>query len=312
MSGISVVIPLYNKAMTIERAVRSALAQSVSPMEIIVIDDCSSDDSAARLKRIPDPRVRLVGRTSPGPGGYAARNLGLRLASGEWVAFLDADDYWDENHLASLLEAAEADTPVRVVASGVTRVRDGEAPTIDPFSQAMKTDVETIEVGAFLAAAFRKRNPMKTSAVFIHRSCVLDSQLFPEQRTERSGDLYAWVKLVANCGPLRRIRTQTCVSDRDSSTVSRMCVASLDLPRDMVEELCPKMSEKECYWVRRYANKMIKDAWLEGVRLGLYRGMLIGRWVEGGGRLYKIVWNVVSLFPARWINGLRALRGMRF
>src|SRR3546814_2960808 len=78
MSGprFSVIMPLYNKAPHVAASINSVLAQSLSPHELIIIDDCSSDGGRDIAAAVRDPRIRLFERKSPGPGGYAARNLG--------------------------------------------------------------------------------------------------------------------------------------------------------------------------------------------------------------------------------------------
>ena len=88
----SVIIPLYNKAPYVQRALNSVLAQSLRDFELIVVDDGSTDAGAEIVTRCRDPRVRLIRQANAGPG--AARNRGLRVATGEFVAFLDADDEW--------------------------------------------------------------------------------------------------------------------------------------------------------------------------------------------------------------------------
>src|SRR5882724_6939837 len=100
MTSIAVVIPLYNKGLHIRRALDSVLAQSRRPDEIIIVDDNSSDEGPAEVAKYADPRIRLLHRTTPGPGGYAARNLAIEHAHSEWIAFLDADDAWTFDHLA--------------------------------------------------------------------------------------------------------------------------------------------------------------------------------------------------------------------
>jgi glycosyltransferase involved in cell wall biosynthesis len=97
--SVSVVIPLYNKGRYIERAMSSILAQTFSPLEIIVIDDGSTDDGPEKVRNFNEPRVSLIRQENKGPG--AARNAGLAIARGKYVSFLDADDEW----LPSFLEA---------------------------------------------------------------------------------------------------------------------------------------------------------------------------------------------------------------
>ena len=88
---VSIVIPAYNGAATIRRAVESALAQTYQPTEIIVVDDGSTDDTAAALSQL-GANVRCVRQPNAGPS--AARNRGVRESRGEIIAFLDADDVW--------------------------------------------------------------------------------------------------------------------------------------------------------------------------------------------------------------------------
>jgi glycosyltransferase involved in cell wall biosynthesis len=124
---ISVVIPVSDKAPHIGAALESVLAQDYAPHEILVIDDASRDGSRTVVEGYPDPRIRLLSRTERGPGGYAARNLGIGEARGDWIAFLDADDLWYPQHLrvlSGLIATAAPD--VVCVFSGWERLwRDG-------------------------------------------------------------------------------------------------------------------------------------------------------------------------------------------
>ncbi|MFL6845437.1 MAG: glycosyltransferase family 2 protein [Allosphingosinicella sp.] len=105
--AVSVVMPAYNVAAYLNKSVGSALAQDVE-VEVLVVDDCSTDDGATAeaIRRLEaDPRVR--GFSLPVNGGpSAARNKGLEEARGEWIAFLDADDWFAPGRLAYLLEVA--------------------------------------------------------------------------------------------------------------------------------------------------------------------------------------------------------------
>ena len=90
---VSVVIPAYNRADTVGRAVDSALAQTLDDIEVLVVDDGSTDDTAAVVEGYDDPRVRLLSHDG-NRGRSAARNTGIEAAHGEFVAFLDSDDQW--------------------------------------------------------------------------------------------------------------------------------------------------------------------------------------------------------------------------
>ena len=97
---ISVVIPLYNKQLEIGAAVRSVLAQTRPPQEIIVVDDGSTDGGAEVVCAIGSPLVRLVRQSNAGV--CAARNRGIAESTGEYIALLDADDAWEPGFLAEI------------------------------------------------------------------------------------------------------------------------------------------------------------------------------------------------------------------
>ena len=100
---VSVVIPAYNCTRYIAMAIDSALGQQV-PLEVIVVDDCSTDDLPGLMTRYRgEPRVRYV-RNEKNQGVAQTRNRGVSLARGEYVAFLDADDYWAEGKLRLQLD----------------------------------------------------------------------------------------------------------------------------------------------------------------------------------------------------------------
>jgi glycosyltransferase involved in cell wall biosynthesis len=106
---VSVVIPAYNRANTIARAVASALAQDPPPFEVIVVDDGSTDATREVVEAIADPRLRLV--SQPNAGASAARNRGIAEARGGLIAFLDSDDEWLPGKLAAQVARFRAASP---------------------------------------------------------------------------------------------------------------------------------------------------------------------------------------------------------
>ena len=107
MASISVVIPAYNAQDTIAAAIESVLGQSLPVKEVIVVDDGSTDGTAALVRdRFPGAILEVV----PNGGPSRARNHGLQLASGEWIAFLDADDRWHPDKMAAQMSAVEDGT----------------------------------------------------------------------------------------------------------------------------------------------------------------------------------------------------------
>ena len=97
---VSAVIPTYNRASLVVRAINSVLAQTLQDIEIIVVDDASSDDTESVVKSLTDSRIKYI-RHPTNRNGSAARNTGIKAATGQYVALLDSDDRWLPNHLAT-------------------------------------------------------------------------------------------------------------------------------------------------------------------------------------------------------------------
>lgn len=121
---VAVVIPLYNKAPYIRRTLESVLAQTIPATEIIIIDDGSTDDSVARVSDLAGANVRLVEQPNAGPG--PARNRGVAEATAPWIAFLDGDDLWRPDHLATLAELSGQFPQADAVATSFERHRAGD------------------------------------------------------------------------------------------------------------------------------------------------------------------------------------------
>lgn len=90
---VSVIIPSYNREKTIERAVMSVLNQTYKDLELIVVDDCSKDNTVEVLKSIKDDRLKII-RLEKNSGACVARNVGIENAQGDYIAFQDSDDEW--------------------------------------------------------------------------------------------------------------------------------------------------------------------------------------------------------------------------
>lgn len=90
---VSVIIPSYNREKTIERAVMSVLNQTYRDLELIVVDDCSKDNTVEVLKSIKDDRLKII-RLEKNSGACVARNVGIENAQGDYIAFQDSDDEW--------------------------------------------------------------------------------------------------------------------------------------------------------------------------------------------------------------------------
>ena len=125
MPTISVIVPIYNTAAFLSRCIESLVNQTYSDLQIILIDDGSTDESGAIADewQTKDPRIEVYHQQNQGQS--AARNVGLQHARGEYIAFVDSDDYIDSNYFSTMLQAADDATDC--VQTGYRRVKqDGE------------------------------------------------------------------------------------------------------------------------------------------------------------------------------------------
>ena len=167
---VSTIIPAYRAAATIRRAVDSALAQTILPTEIVIVDDGSPDDLTTALRPYGD-RVRLVRK--PNGGAASARNLGIEQVTGEWIAFLDADDYWEPHRLERQFALLQRHPEVGFLASRFYTEEPGgirQPPATDDAHLFDK--VHRATDGLALAVAHR----VWTTTVLVRRS-VLGARL---------------------------------------------------------------------------------------------------------------------------------------
>ena len=106
MPKVSVILPVYNVAKYIDKCIQSLLSQTLKDIEIIFVDDCSPDNSVEIIKKYQDPRIKIV-RHEVNKYTAEARNTGIENATGEYIAFVDPDDYINKDFLSKLYNLAK-------------------------------------------------------------------------------------------------------------------------------------------------------------------------------------------------------------
>ncbi len=147
---VSFVIAAYNAEDTLGRAIDSALAQGAVSMEVIVVDDCSSDGTRDLVGSHPDPRVRLVAMPRNGGPG-AARNAGLDAARGRWVAVLDSDDALRPDRMARLIARAEK-AEAQIAVDNLDVIRGENEPAGTMFPEAVLTRMPLMTLAKFISS----------------------------------------------------------------------------------------------------------------------------------------------------------------
>jgi glycosyltransferase involved in cell wall biosynthesis len=187
---IDVVIPLFNKASKISRCLESVTAQKCIPSKIIVIDDGSTDSSRVIAEQVLaqyQGQYQIV--TTKNNGVSAARNIGAKMADSPYIAFLDADDYWDEVYLQKATDIITKYSNLGVL-SFFHRVKKG-AKVFMP-KQGVRSSFSGF-LGSYARAA-RHGSPVNSSKVIVKKTLLNQIGGFPEGKglTE---DLYVWMRL---------------------------------------------------------------------------------------------------------------------
>ncbi|VXD19092.1 glycosyltransferase family 2 protein [Marinoscillum sp. 108] len=168
MSGvpeISVIIPVFNREISIVRAVKSVIKQSYENWECLIIDDGSTDSTLERVRTefSTDPRFKIIERPKTRiKGGGTCRNIGIEMAIGKYIAFLDSDDEWEPNKLMRQREFIRKLNSEKVVIYCQAKIfRKHHTIVLPSFEKSHMTPVEKY--------LFLEKGLMQTSTFFLHR-----------------------------------------------------------------------------------------------------------------------------------------------
>lgn len=186
MPAVSVVIPAYNREKTVETAINSVLWQTLPAAEILVVDDGSTDNTAAVVEAMGNPLVKLI--RQPNGGISAARNTGIRAAASEWVAFQDSDDEWLPRKLEQQMpRVIRGDSGGDFVASYCGLLITGSPADLDGDGPAKRQsftyhpDPSLTPVAGQILETLLMTNPISTQTLVARRETLLAVGLFDEQ-----------------------------------------------------------------------------------------------------------------------------------
>lgn len=208
IEGVSVIIPTYNRARCIMDAVRSAVAQDPPPLEVVVVDDGSVDETGQLVERFDHPLVRYVWQENTGLSG--ARNAGLALARGDLIAFLDSDDVWLEGKLAAQVRLLREDPGCDLVFTDMCETWQKEVV----FDSVLHGRGYKYLAEGFLYENLLHENFIIPSSVMVRRRALEACGGFDETlRSSEDRDL--WLRL-SERGRIRFVDSPLCMRHRDT------------------------------------------------------------------------------------------------
>ena len=128
MNLVSVIIPTFNRTDKVIEAINSVRYQTYTDMEIIVVDDGSTDDTLEKISINYDPRIRVISQKNSGVS--SARNFGMANARGKYIAFLDSDDLWIPSKLKKQMDLMEGNKDLGIIICGVVRLNMNDNSTV--------------------------------------------------------------------------------------------------------------------------------------------------------------------------------------
>jgi glycosyltransferase involved in cell wall biosynthesis len=169
---VSVIIPTYNRGKIIGRSIHSVVNQTFQDIEIIIVDDCSSDNTRDVVAGFKDPRIKYI-RHDVNKGGAAARNTGINEALGEFIAFQDSDDEWVLEKLEKQMRVMSMSSDdVGIVYSSYLLVKNNHVSFV-PSNEEVSTDGDVL-------FQLLKKNVVGTPTVVIRKICFEKLGLFDE------------------------------------------------------------------------------------------------------------------------------------
>lgn len=193
----SVVIPLYNKKPHIADSITSVLEQSYPHFEVIVVNDASTDGSREIVESFSDNRIQIIDRTTPGPGGYAARNCGIQNAKHHYIAFLDADDTWAPPFLEIMSGLINKNPSVGFYASGWVEKSEVMGEVVSSYARKYShKGTHTLDLNYFLESYTRDAGPVCSSVAIVDKNLIERAGLFPEDKCRFGGDIDTWFRIM--------------------------------------------------------------------------------------------------------------------
>lgn len=250
----SVIIPLYNKENDIVNTLESVLRQTYQDFEVIVVDDGSTDDSQNRARQVQDQRVQIICQSNQGVA--AARNTGMERSAGEYIAFLDADDIWDDNYLETVNDLIER-FPQSDIFVTAYRVRMGNGTTRYP--KTMSESACCLE--SYWLTYQSAYDVVWTSATVIRKKAVIAAGMFTQGETVGE-DLDLWARVAIN-NPLVAYSPQRCVEYQRCAAHNARVRVKVAYPKALLAVLQREMrnekwSLEEQKWMRKkYDRKMM-------------------------------------------------------
>lgn len=248
---VSVIIPTYNRAQLVRRAIESVLQQTYDHLEMIVVDDASKDNTQEVINGISDLRLRYI-RHQTNLGGAISRNTGIDAATGEYLAFLDSDDVWLPEKIADQLATLQNHPhPDQVVSYTQFQITQDDQISIQPS--------RGIDEGEAIADyLFIHDGEIQTSTMMLSRKLILETRFRPNLKKHQDLDLS--LRLAANGAIFLFMEKMLTILDNEERSDRISLISDYRISLKWIEEYQNVISQKatQGFLVKEVVPKLIE------------------------------------------------------
>lgn len=250
---ISIVIPVYNKKPFVAQAIRSVLDQTFRDFELILVNDGSTDGSQEVMASFDDARVRTI--TIQNSGASVARNTGIENSKYEWIALLDADDWWAPTFLEELSNTIRMNSEGKIFTSGRSRVFEDNTERYE--NEFLPEDGSSGWVNYFEVIS-RHLPPMHSSSVVIHKKLLSETGAFRAgQRLYEDHDLWLRLSVQNPCLFVNKPLSFYRKTREGSASAAKYEAADLCTYLETMIAVKESLSEDNTQWFKKYYNRFV-------------------------------------------------------
>lgn len=286
---VSIVMPTYNRARLLNRAIQSVLNQTYTNFELIVVDDCSTDCTESVVKGFQDDRIRYI-RHEKNQGAPIARNNGIKAAKGEYIAFQDSDDVWLPTKLEKQMNAFNSgSSDIGVVYTSCWLINQDEK-TLVPSSRVKHTEGKIHDT-------LLEMNFVSMSSAIVRRDCFEKVGMFA--KIPRFQDWELWLR-ISKYYFFKHLREPLVNVYRQADSISRKTDALILARKYILFKYFDEISEKPKLLSKHYSDMGIFLCSKGDIRAGrkyFFKGMIAHPF-----NVKLLLWTIASIFGPTTYN----------
>jgi glycosyltransferase involved in cell wall biosynthesis len=297
----SVIIPVYNKEKYISMTIDSVLNQKFQDFELIIVCDPSTDKSIIEVEKFKNyHKVKILYRDTPGHGGYAARNLGIKNSNAEWVTFLDADDEWYSDHLLNLYNVISKSDKQLFTTGWYDSYKNNKIDEALFVKKNKSKAIFEINFNDYINNSIKDSTPIHTNTIVVKKELFNKVTFFPENICKRGGDVTTWMQLVKYTNSLVCLPNITSIYHRENSTVTQELLPELkgNCILLIIEKILKEENKKDTILLlKKFSNYHIRYGLIARIKLGTLKYSDVKYHNFKTDKLFHIFFIICSFMP---------------